>query len=169
MSTQTLVSVDEYLRTSYEPDCEYVDGEVVERNAGEKEHSKLQMALAAYLHRRRKQWNICVFPEQRFRLGPNRFRIPDISVIVGPEPDERVFTRPPFVWIEILSSEDRPLRVQRKVSECLAFGVSYVWVIDPETLESRVYTRRGDYEPENRIFRTADPEIVVPLDAILDD
>jgi hypothetical protein len=49
MATSALVLVEEYLRTSYEPDSEYVDGELVERNAGEKPHSKLQGALGAYL------------------------------------------------------------------------------------------------------------------------
>ena len=32
MATRTLVSVEEYLATSYRPDCDYVDGKVVERN-----------------------------------------------------------------------------------------------------------------------------------------
>src|SRR5437870_4091833 len=37
---QTLVSVEEYLNTSYEgPDREYVDGRIVERNVGERSHS----------------------------------------------------------------------------------------------------------------------------------
>ncbi len=35
MATGALVSVDEYLRTSYRPDCDYVDGILVERNVGE--------------------------------------------------------------------------------------------------------------------------------------
>jgi len=42
-SEETLVPVDEYLRTSYSPDCEYVDGRIVERNLGEKGRSILQM------------------------------------------------------------------------------------------------------------------------------
>jgi hypothetical protein len=34
MATGALVSVDEYLSTSYDPDCDYVDGVVEERNVG---------------------------------------------------------------------------------------------------------------------------------------
>ena len=41
-----IISVREYLRTSYSPDCEYVDGRIVERNVGYKGHSVLQMFLA---------------------------------------------------------------------------------------------------------------------------
>ena len=42
MATGTLVTVEDYLNTSYSPDCDYVDGEVLERNSGEREHSELQ-------------------------------------------------------------------------------------------------------------------------------
>ena len=35
-------------RRVYRPDCDYVDGRVVERNLGERDHSKLQAAIAAY-------------------------------------------------------------------------------------------------------------------------
>ena len=36
MSTKALMSVEEYLRTSFDgSDCEYLDGEIVERNMGE--------------------------------------------------------------------------------------------------------------------------------------
>ena len=47
MTTGTLVSVEEYLNTSYSPDCDYVDGEVLERNWGEWNHSELQLALGS--------------------------------------------------------------------------------------------------------------------------
>ena len=34
MSTGTVVTLSEYLPTSYRPDGEYLDGELLERNAG---------------------------------------------------------------------------------------------------------------------------------------
>jgi Uma2 family endonuclease len=40
------ISVEEYLSTAYEPDCEYEAGVIVERNVGEFEHSYLQTILA---------------------------------------------------------------------------------------------------------------------------
>ncbi len=42
MQTGELMSVREYLSTSFRPDCDYVDGEVVERNVGEYDHARLQ-------------------------------------------------------------------------------------------------------------------------------
>jgi hypothetical protein len=35
MSAAIAISVTEYLNASYRPDCDYVDGELVERNVGE--------------------------------------------------------------------------------------------------------------------------------------
>ncbi len=57
-ATRALISVEEYLATSYRPDCDYVDGEVVERNLGEQDHSWLQAALGSYFFVRRKEWNV---------------------------------------------------------------------------------------------------------------
>src|ERR1700744_5009601 len=39
------ISVEEYLDTSYRPDCDYVNGEIEERNVGEKDHAIVQRVL----------------------------------------------------------------------------------------------------------------------------
>src|ERR1039458_10379887 len=49
MATNTVIPVSEYLRTSYSPDCDYVDGEVQERNTGETDHSDLEAPLLEVL------------------------------------------------------------------------------------------------------------------------
>ena len=49
MAAATLISLEEYLRTTYEPDCDFVDGVVEERNLGEWSHSTLQTVLIGYL------------------------------------------------------------------------------------------------------------------------
>src|SRR5580693_9703169 len=78
MPTATAVSLNEYLNTSYRPDCDYLDGELLERNVGEWDHSRLQMLLSQYLCNREKQWGIIVVPEQRVQVKPTLFRVPDI-------------------------------------------------------------------------------------------
>ncbi len=35
MASSTAISVEEYIHSVYRPDCDYVDGEVIERNVGE--------------------------------------------------------------------------------------------------------------------------------------
>jgi Uma2 family endonuclease len=87
----------------------------------------------------------------------------------GPEPDEEVFTSPPLIWIEVLSPGDRPIRVNRKVRELLDFGVPYIWIIDPETLESEVHTQHGSTILTDGVFRIPGTPIEVPLPALEDD
>jgi hypothetical protein len=35
----TVMSLEEYMRTSFHPDCDFVDGEALERSVGERRHS----------------------------------------------------------------------------------------------------------------------------------
>ena len=63
-------------------------------------------------------------------------------------------------------------RVRQKIDEYLAFGVSYVWLIDPERRRADVYTPSLIYEAKDGLLRTENPAIEVPLDALfqaLDD
>ena len=45
MSTAVHVSLEEYMNTSYEPDCDYVDGILEDRNAGQNRHGRTQGLL----------------------------------------------------------------------------------------------------------------------------
>ena len=55
MATETQVALEEYLSTVYEPDCDYVDGELEDRNAGEHDHSDLQSEIIHYFRNRRRE------------------------------------------------------------------------------------------------------------------
>lgn len=65
MASSTQISVHEYLNTSYRPDCDYVDGELRERNLGELEHALLQGLIAARFLARMNEWNVVALVEQR--------------------------------------------------------------------------------------------------------
>ena len=95
LSTATLVSVDEYLAMSYRPDCDFVDGQLILRNVGTKDHSKLQREVLAWFRDRRRELRLTAFPKQRVQVAQQRFRVPDVCVFQLPEPDEQIFTRPP--------------------------------------------------------------------------
>ena len=159
MST-TAISVQEYLSTVYRPDCDYVDGEVQERNLGEFDHARLQLAIAAYFYARRKEWGITVVPEQRVQVAPERFRIPDVCVVLG-QPREQVFRTPPFICIEILSPEDRLSRMHDRFSDYFVFGVPFVFLVDPAT--RKAWRCKPGAMVEVSEIRTENPEMVVPL------
>jgi Uma2 family endonuclease len=126
-----LISVEEYLSTGYEPDCEYDDGVIVERNLGEFEHSFLQIFLGTILTNNMDQWGVFGLTEQRVQIKPRRFLVPDVCVLRLGSPREKILTHPPLVAIEIMSPEDTIRRASAKAVEYLEFGVEHVWVIDP--------------------------------------
>jgi Uma2 family endonuclease len=163
MKAATLVPVEEYLGTTYEPDCDYVDGEVLERHLGERDHSKLQIELGFYFRSRAKLWGIHVYSEQRIQISARRFRIPDICVIAGPEPEDQIFRIPPLICIEILSKDDRHDRMQEKIDDFLNFGVRYVWVINPRNRRAWVYTTDGSREAKDGVLRTENPGLEIKL------
>ena len=131
-SSEELWTVREYLRTSWSPDREFVDGRIEERNLGEKEHSIIQRYLTFLFMLKRGEWGVEVFPELRTQTQSRRFRVPDVLVIRVEDKFERYITRPPLIAIEILSPEDTLRAMQAKSAEYRSFGVENVWVIDPE-------------------------------------
>lgn len=127
-----LISIEEYLSTSYEPDCEYDDGVIVERNLGEFEHSFLQTLLATIFTTNMESWGVYGLTEQRMQIAPREFRIPDVCVLRMGAAAEDILTRPPLIAIEILSPEDTIRRATKKAAEYNQFGIEHVWVIDSQ-------------------------------------
>jgi Uma2 family endonuclease len=125
------ISLDEYLRSSYHPDCDYVDGEVQERNWGEFDHAVVQAFLAAWFFQHRDEWQLHVLPEMRIRVSATRVRIADICLMARSQPVEQVPTKPPLAVIEILSPEDRISRYGQRLADYRQMGIPNVWVIDP--------------------------------------
>jgi len=166
MSSRTLVSVEEYLHTSYDPDCDYVDGEIVERYVGETDHSDCQGRIYAYFLNRSRQLRVYPLVEERVQVSRARFRIPDVCVVLGPKPAEQILITPPFICVEILSKDDRMAYMQEKIDDYLKFGVRYVWVVDPHTHRAWIYTKDGSHAPKDGILRTENPEIELPLPEI---
>jgi Uma2 family endonuclease len=150
----TSITLDEYLPTMYEPDC--IIGDSVQ--------SATQVIVASLLYNRRGEFRIHVFPSLRVQVGATRVRIPDVLVTTQ-KVRGRILREPPFLCIEILSPEDRVSRMGKKIDDYLAFGVKYVWLIDPEDKSAWVYTAERKREPV-RVLTTAEPMISLPLDEL---
>ena len=166
MGTTTLVSVEEYLRTSFpDADREYVDGRIVERNVGEVDHSDVQSSILHYLRTHYKK-GIWAGVEVRVQVKKTRFRIPDVTVMPGSKPAERVIRKPPIVAVEVLSPDDRAGYLEEKINDYLEFGVPYIWVIHPETRRAYVHTPEGSHEVTDGVLRAESAEIDVPLSQI---
>src|SRR5579859_4496090 len=169
MSAKVLMSVDEYLKTSFDgPDCEYLDGEVVERNMGELEHADVQTTLAHLLRLQRRSLGIRVATEIRIRISPTRYRVADVAVWRDDNIGKRIPTVPPFLAIEILSPEDRVTRIQPKIAEYLSIGVEWIWLIDPIERTAICYSQRNPAGALTETLLTENPTIEIPLVLALD-
>jgi Uma2 family endonuclease len=133
MATSTIVPLSEYLSKSYRPDCDWIDGELKERNVGERQHASVQKFFIRYFGRREEELDVLVWPEQRVQVSSTRFRVPDITVIRASDPNEAIVTVAPLLCIEILSKDDRMSEIEERAHDYLAMGVPMVWIVDPKT------------------------------------
>jgi len=139
-----LVSLEEYLRTMYHPDCDYVDGRIEERNLGETFHGLLQGELVFWFRLHKDEWGIRVIPELRTRVGQTRVRIPNVTVAIDDAAmREQVRTTPPLIAIEILSPEDRLPRVTQRLHDFFLMGIHNIWLLDPTDRTAFTYTENG--------------------------
>ncbi len=137
MATSLQISIETYLASSYEPDREYIDGELQERNMGKWQHARVQALLTIWFGQNESRWGVMVSTEQRTRVAGTRVRIPDLVLVKsGPQPS--VLTEAPLLVVEVLSPEDSYSDTQRRAGEYRAMGVGTVWILDPETLTGRM-------------------------------
>jgi Uma2 family endonuclease len=139
----TLIPIEEYLRTTYRPDRDYVDGETQERNLGEREHARLQSLLTIWFGNNEKAWNVYTLVEQRIRVAPRRVRVADVCLIRRDAPKEQVTVTPPLLCVEILSPEDRLPRAARVMEDYARMGVKNLWLLDPKDRVGYVYASDG--------------------------
>ena len=128
----TAVPVDVYLRSSFEPDADYVDGEIQERPVGEYDHAAWQAALLVYFRQNSLKWNVRVQPELRVQVAETRFRVPDITVLDRDQPIEQIVTHPPVAVFEVLSPDDVMPRMLTKLADYERMGIQGIFVIDPK-------------------------------------
>lgn len=138
------VPLELYLRSSYEPDAEYVDGVIEERPIGEWTHADWQAAILEYFRTRRIEWNIRGAPELRVQVSPRRFRVPDVAIIDRSRKVEQIVTYPPIAVFEILSPEDSLTRMMTKLADYERMGVKTILVLDPNGAHYRF--RNGGLE-----------------------
>jgi len=157
----TLVSVDEYLRTSYSPNCEYRDGVLTQKSMPTRKHALIQSSVYRLLH--------ALFPdleavtELTVRLSENRYLVPDVAVQRKDRIQDPYPTEPIHLCVEILSPDDRLSEVIAKCEEYLAWGVPMVWIIDPV---NRVAWEFSPNRPLHEVLSGDSlnaPEIAIPL------
>ena len=116
----------------YEPDAEYVDGQIEKRPMGEFDHSSWQLATSRWFWEHQREWGIRGMLSLRIKVAATRYRVPDVTVLDRSRPKEQIITHPPLAVFEVLSPEDRVQRLKRKLEDYRAMGIPEIWVIDPQ-------------------------------------
>lgn len=163
MAASTQISLTEYLHTSYRPDREYIDGEVLERNLGKWEHARIQALLVMWFGANEKVWGVQVATEWRTRVSETRVRIPDV-VLVNTDPQPDILEAPPVLIIEILSPDDSYVDTQRRANDYRKMGAQTLWIIDPETRTGRVCSQ--NLWEERRRLEVPGTDIYADLDEL---
>ena len=145
-STATVISVDEYLRTSYEPDMEFAEGALQRRNVGTPLHGWFQAIASDVLRQYRKSHRIRVFTETRLRLrADDRYCVPDVMVLEIPYKKGKVVIDVPAVVIEIKSPDDTFDEIIGKCFEYENLAVPNILVMDPDNRRAWLF-RNGNLE-----------------------
>jgi Uma2 family endonuclease len=161
------VPVEEYLRSSWSPDAEYIDGQIVEREStmGENEHSAWQEAICAWFRAQAVSACIRVRPELRVQVDAYGFLIPDVTLLDRNLLAEPIATHPPVAVIEILSPADQVGRVMNKGGRYEKMGIRTILILDPEGPAYRYH--EGKLEPlAERAFKLEGSEARFDLDEI---
>ncbi len=162
-SVSPLITIEEYLASSYEPDLEFVDGVLEEKPMGEWEHGFLQMMIGHWFLSHRAEWKIDVLAEYRTRTSVSRVRLPDVCLVRRGEPVERVRVTAPLLCLEILSPEDRPGRVMKRLDDFVAMGAENLWILDPSDRSASTYTRFGMKPVEGNRLQVPDSPIYLDV------
>ena len=164
MASATLISVSEYLATTYRPDRDFLAGTLKERNMGEQPHALIQGILSRIFGNHRHEWNVRVLPEQRVQISPDRFRIPDICVLRSTDPKDPIVRVAPLLCIEILSKDDSLGELQERVDDYASLGTEHIWAIDPWKRRGWLASRQGfALQPADATLRIPGTPIAVSL------
>ncbi len=149
------VSLHQYLNTTYHPDCDYIDGQLQERNLGEYDHARLQGEILFVLRSHAAEWGITAIPKLRLQVSASNYRIPDVMVLLAGHKIDRIVRDAPLLCIEILSPEDIWKRLHEKVTDYLRIGVQHIWAFDPDSREAYLCDSNG-------FHKVTTPELIIP-------
>jgi len=130
----TLVPVEEYLRTTYKPACDYIDGVLRPKAMPTRKHGLIQARLTQLLNM---GWPALeAVSEMSVRIREGKYLVPDVLVQRRTNIQDPYATEPVLACVEILSPDDRFSDVVAKCEDYLAWGAEGAWIIDPQTRQA---------------------------------
>ncbi len=143
MASAVRTSVEEYLSSHYEPECELIQGELIPKPMGTLEHMRMERRLEQILARYERSGLGEVVRELSMLKGDD-VRIPDVVFApAGAQYLNGILLDPPLLCIEILSPSQRPSELFAKCEAYHAWGVPFCWIVDPVKKLAWVYHREA--------------------------
>ncbi len=163
-SVPALVSVDEFLRTSYKPACDYIDGVLRQKSKPTFNHSKVQTRVATIVEGQRPGFDAAT--ELTVKIREGKFLVPDIAIQrVADLQTDAYPTKPVHLCVEVLSPGDRFSEVLSKCDDFLDWGVSMTWIIDPDKRRAWQYDGGAPEQvPPHGLLVAGD--LAIPLDEV---
>ena len=125
----TTASIDEYLKTSYVPDFEFIDGNLLEKPVVGPVHGRVQILIGVWFFQHQAEWNLIASAEARTQVSMTRVRLPDVVVGAPGFLTENALTQPPVIAIEVLSRSDSMLDLKRRAGDLERMGVENIWLM----------------------------------------
>ena len=155
-----LISVDEYLNTSYEQDKEFVDGRLIDKGMPTIYHQLLSAILLRWFEHFEDRGFMALADVRTQIVERARYRLPDVMVFSLPVAPGRIMTKVPDVVIEILSPDDRVTENIHRFRDYRSAGVPHIIQMDPEEhiawrfeADSLIVTDFGEFVlPGNRVL-----------------
>lgn len=160
------VSIEEYLNTDYEPDVDYVDGCIEERNLGETGHSKVQGELYFLLRLLTVNRQLLALTEARVQVSATRFRVPDVCVVREEDADNPIIAKPPLLCLEVLSPSQSLSTLRKRAKDFFNMGVPEVWVFDPLARTAYVCLPDSMTEHQGGMLRLAGTPVELSIEEV---
>ena len=152
--TGQAVSVEEYLRTHYEPHHELIGGRLEAKPMAYMLHGRVHALVGAWFGPHMREWGILPTLSVTVRVRPGEFRVLDAAIFPRGTPMsdaiEDVPDDPPLIAIEILSDEDRFVALRDRASDLAAMGTEHVWLVDPDRRGAYIFIA-GSWQPATEL------------------
>jgi Uma2 family endonuclease len=152
VTAKKLMTAEEFYEWANRPEnrdkhCELERGEIIEMSRPGKMHGLVCANVVRILGNfaaQRKRGYVCsndtgVVVER----NPDTVRGPDVMLFEDAarieDVDEKYGEKPPVLAVEVLSPNDTPGKIMRRISEQKRFGAPLIWVLDPEARNVTIY------------------------------
>jgi len=147
-TTKTMLTAQEFDEFPFEEDKRYEldEGEMIEMTRPAYKHNRVLRELMHHLelYLRKNPIGEPLISENLYALSDSTRRAPDIAILLGNHESElrdaKVIHIIPDIAAEVLSPNESPRMIHRKLRQYFDSGVKEVWLIDPESSEVEIWT-----------------------------